>query len=53
MTKETKKWWNDDSKYYHEKIRNTKFSVSNYLLRCCSKYIKLSKEDFDNVSLKR
>ena len=38
---------------YHEKIRNTKFSVSNYLLRCCSKYIKLSKEDFDNVSLKR
>jgi len=34
---------------YFEKKRNLKFSLSNELLRCCSKYIKLTKEDFEAV----
>tara|TARA_Y100000310_G_C20317269_1_gene639033 strand:- start:42 stop:635 length:594 start_codon:yes stop_codon:yes gene_type:complete len=38
---------------YHEKIRNAKFSVSNYLIKCCSQYIKLTKQDFENAPLKR
>lgn len=37
---------------YNERKRDTKFSISNHLIRCCSKYIKLSKQDFDGVPLK-
>ncbi len=36
---------------YHEKIRDAKFSISNHLIKCCSKYIRLSKEDFNNAPL--
>ena len=36
---------------YFEKKRNSKFSVSNELFYCCSKFIQLSKEDFDNAPL--
>ena len=38
---------------YHEKKRNTNFSRSDHLLRSCSKYIKLSKEDFQKAPLKK
>jgi len=31
---------------YFEKKRNFKFSLSNELLKCCSKYIKLTTDDF-------
>ena len=37
---------------YNERKRDTKFSISNHLIRCCSIYIKLSKQDFDGVPLK-
>lgn len=38
---------------YNERIRNTKFSVSNYLIRCCSKYIKLTEQDFNDALFKK
>lgn len=31
--------------------KGTKFSISNHLIRCCSKYVKLSKQDFDDAHL--
>ena len=31
---------------YFDKKRKSKFSLSNELIKCCSKYIKLKKEDF-------
>lgn len=38
---------------YHEKIRGTKFSISNHLISCCSMYLKLTKKDFDDSPLKK
>ncbi|MBI4116810.1 NYN domain-containing protein [Candidatus Pacearchaeota archaeon] len=38
---------------YFDKRRNSKFSVSNELLNCCSKYIPLTKEDFDESLLNK
>jgi len=32
---------------YFDKIRNSKFSTSNYLKQSCSKYVKLKPEDFE------
>lgn len=31
---------------YFERRRSSKFSLSNELIKCCSKYLKLTKEDF-------
>jgi len=36
---------------YFDKKRKSKFSLSNELISCCSKYLKLTKEDFDNAPL--
>ncbi len=36
---------------YFDRKRNSKFSLSNELISCCSKYFKLSKEDFENAPL--
>ncbi len=32
---------------YFDKIRNSKFSTSNYLKKSCSKWVKLKSEDFE------
>ncbi|MEK6936318.1 MAG: Bro-N domain-containing protein, partial [Nanoarchaeota archaeon] len=32
---------------YFDRTRNSKFSLSNELIGCCSKYVRLTKEDFD------
>jgi len=37
---------------YLDKKRKSKFSLSNELIKCCSKYVILSKEDFNNSPLK-
>lgn len=37
---------------YFERKRNTKFSRSNHLLKSVSKYIQLTKQDFENATLK-
>lgn len=37
---------------YLDKKRKSKFSLSNELIDCCSRYILLSKKDFDDVPLK-
>ena len=37
---------------YLDKKRKSKFSLSNELLKCCSKYIKLTKEDFTSCPIK-
>lgn len=34
---------------YLERKRKSRFSVSNELIRCCSKYVSLRKEDFENL----
>jgi len=36
---------------YFDKKRKSKFSLSNELLKCCSKYFILTKDDFDAVKL--
>ncbi len=36
---------------YHERKRGTSFSVSTELIKCCFKYIKLTKEDFEVSTL--
>lgn len=36
---------------YFMKKRDTKFSVSNELLKCCSKFVQLNKEDFNNCPI--
>ena len=38
---------------YFDRKRNSKFSVSNELLNCCSKYVQLTKQDFDNALLNK
>jgi len=38
---------------YLEKKRDSKFSVSNELLKCCSNYIQLTKEDFTSYPIKK
>lgn len=38
---------------YHERKRDADFSRSTHLLRCCSKYIKLPKQDFENGPLNK
>ncbi len=38
---------------YFEKKRGSKFSVSNELLKCCSKYVQLTKEDFTSCPIKK
>jgi len=37
---------------YFDKKRKSKFSLSNELIDCCSKYFKLTKEDFTSCSIK-
>ena len=32
-------------------LSKSKFSLSNELISCCSKYVKLTKEDFDIAKL--
>lgn len=34
---------------YFDRKRNSPFSLSNHLLRVCSRYVKLTKEDFEGV----
>ncbi len=36
---------------YFDRKRNSKFSLSNELIKCCSKYFKLTKEDFEKSKL--
>src|SRR3989344_1391304 len=36
---------------YFDRKRRSKFSLSNELISCCSKYFKLTKQDFDNSPL--
>jgi len=38
---------------YFDKTRKSKFSLSNELIKCCSKYIKLTKEDFTACPIKK
>ena len=38
---------------YFDRRRNSKFSVSNELINCCSKYIQLTKQDFESASLNK
>lgn len=38
---------------YFEKKRGSKFSVSNELLKCCSNYVQLIKEDFTSCPIKK
>ena len=38
---------------YFDKKRKSKFSLSNELLKCCSKYVLLKKEDFSSTEFKR
>lgn len=38
---------------YFERKRNSRFSLSNELLKCCSRYVKLTEEDFDGVPLNK
>jgi uncharacterized LabA/DUF88 family protein len=38
---------------YFNKIRGSPFSLSNHLLKSCSKYIKLSKQDFNDNPLNK
>ncbi len=37
---------------YFDRTRNSKFSLSNELISCCSKYVRLTKEDFDACPIK-
>ncbi len=49
IIKDIKRRWNIEVILYSylERRRNSKFSVSNELLNCCSMYFQLKKEDFD------
>jgi len=38
---------------YFDRTRNSKFSLSNELISCCSKYVRLTKEDFKNSPLNK
>jgi uncharacterized LabA/DUF88 family protein len=38
---------------YFEKRRNSKFSVSNELIKCCSKFVKLTVQDFTSTPIKK
>lgn len=38
---------------YFDRERKSKFSLSNELIDCCSKYFKLTKEDFTSCSIKK
>ncbi|MEK6859481.1 MAG: NYN domain-containing protein [Nanoarchaeota archaeon] len=38
---------------YFDKKRGSKFSLSNELISCCSKYFKLTKQDFENAPLNK
>jgi uncharacterized LabA/DUF88 family protein len=38
---------------YFDRKRNSKFSLSNELIACCSKYFKLTKEDFILCPIKK
>jgi len=38
---------------YFDKKRKSKFSLSNELISCCSRYIILSKQDFDDAPLNK
>jgi len=38
---------------YFDKKRNSKFSLSNELISCCSKHFKLTKEDFTSCPLNK
>lgn len=37
--------------FYNERKRNTTFSVSTELIKCCSNYVKLTKRDFEDAKL--
>ncbi len=37
---------------YFDRKRDSDFSLSNELISCCSKYVKLTKENFDKVIIK-
>lgn len=38
---------------YFDKKRNSKFSLSNELIYCCSKYFRLTKEDFTSCPINK
>lgn len=38
---------------YFDKIRGSKFSLSNELIKCCSKYFKLTEEDFTSCPIRK
>lgn len=38
---------------YFDRKRKSKFSLSNELIACCSKYFKLTKEDFTSCSMEK
>ncbi|NCO11615.1 hypothetical protein CO038_04780 [Candidatus Pacearchaeota archaeon CG_4_9_14_0_2_um_filter_39_13] len=38
---------------YFDRKRKSKFSLSNELIKCCSKYRKLTKEDFTSCPIKK
>ncbi len=38
---------------YFDKKRRSKFSLSNELIKCCSKYVRLTKEDFISCMIKK
>jgi len=38
---------------YFDKKRQSKFSISNELIQCCSRFIQLTKQDFDNSPLEK
>ena len=37
---------------YFDRKRKSKFSLSNELIDCCSEFVKLTKEDFENCKIK-
>ena len=41
------------NKILDERKRHSKFSVSNELINCCSKYVPLTKEDFASCPIKK
>ncbi len=38
---------------YFDRKRKSKFSLSNNLLKCCQKYVKLTKEDFTSCVIRK
>ncbi|HLD54642.1 MAG TPA: NYN domain-containing protein [Candidatus Nanoarchaeia archaeon] len=53
--KDIKKRWNTEVLLYtyFDRKRKSKFSLSNDLIACCSKYFKLTKEDFLSAPLNK